>query len=115
MPIYEYSCKKCGDFEVTQRMTDEPLKKCPTCGAKVTKLISHSAFHLKGSGWYLTDYAKNGASKSGASSESKTASDTKDTSSSSSSSETSTSSSTKESPSSPKTTSSATKESSASA
>jgi len=61
MPIYEYSCKKCGNFETMQRITENPLKKCPTCGAKVTKLISHSAFHLKGSGWYMTDYAKNGA------------------------------------------------------
>lgn len=61
MPIYEYACKKCGNFEVTQRITEEPLKKCPTCGTKVTKLISPSAFHLKGSGWYVTDYGKNGA------------------------------------------------------
>ncbi|MGE0683778.1 MAG: FmdB family zinc ribbon protein [Candidatus Binatia bacterium] len=61
MPIYEYACKKCGNFEITQRITEEPLKKCPTCGTKVTKLISSSAFHLKGSGWYMTDYSKNGA------------------------------------------------------
>lgn len=61
MPIYEYACKKCGNFEVTQRITEEPLKKCPTCGTKVAKLISPSAFHLKGSGWYVTDYGKNGA------------------------------------------------------
>ena len=61
MPIYEYSCKKCGNFETMQRITEDPLKKCPTCGAKVTKLISHSAFHLKGSGWYMTDYGKNGS------------------------------------------------------
>jgi putative FmdB family regulatory protein len=115
MPIYEYSCKKCGDFEISQRMTEEPLKKCPTCGAKVTKLISQSAFHLKGSGWYVTDYAKNGASKGSGSSESKTSSDTKETSSTSSTSETAASSSTKESDSSTKTSSSATKESSASA
>ncbi|MGE0823211.1 MAG: FmdB family zinc ribbon protein [Candidatus Binatia bacterium] len=80
MPIYEYSCKKCGEFEATQRMSEDPLKKCPTCGAKVTKLISQSAFHLKGSGWYLTDYAKNGTS-SKSSSESKSPSDTKDSSS----------------------------------
>lgn len=65
MPIYEYSCKKCGNFETMQRITEDPLKKCPTCGAKVTKLISHSAFHLKGSGWYMTDYGKNGAASSG--------------------------------------------------
>ncbi|MBM4257855.1 MAG: zinc ribbon domain-containing protein [Deltaproteobacteria bacterium] len=96
MPIYEYSCKKCGDFEVSQRMTDEALKKCPTCGAKVTKLISQSAFHLKGSGWYMTDYAKNGTNKGSGSSDSKSSSDTKEASSTSSSSETSDSSSTKE-------------------
>lgn len=65
MPIYEYSCKKCGNFETMQRITENPLKKCPTCGAKVTKLISHSAFHLKGSGWYMTDYGKKEASDSG--------------------------------------------------
>jgi len=64
MPIYEYACKKCGNFEVMQRITEESLKKCPTCGTKVTKLISQSAFHLKGSGWYMTDYSKNGANDS---------------------------------------------------
>ena len=115
MPIYEYSCKKCGDFEITQRMTEEPLKKCPTCGAKVTKLISQSAFHLKGGGWYVTDYAKNGASKDKDkdSSDSKPSGDTKETSSNSSSSDTSTSSSTKESSASTKEKSSPAKESSA--
>ncbi len=97
MPIYEYSCKKCGDFEITQRMADEPLKKCPTCGTKVTKLISQSAFHLKGSGWYMTDYAKSATTKSNESSDSKPASDTKETTSTSSSSDTTTSSTTKES------------------
>src|SRR5215475_3734671 len=61
MPIYEYTCKRCGNFETMQGITEAPLKKCPTCGAKVTKLISRSAFHLKGSGWYATDYAKNGS------------------------------------------------------
>ena len=110
MPIYEYSCKKCGDFEITQRMTEEPLKKCPTCGAKVIKLISQSAFHLKGSGWYVTDYAKNGASKDSGGSDSKPSSDTKEASSTSSSSDTSASSSTKESSSSAKENSSSTKE-----
>ena len=93
MPTYEYSCKKCGDFEITQRMADEPLKKCPTCGTKVTKLISQSAFHLKGSGWYMTDYAKNATTKSNESSDSKPASDTKETTSTSSSSDTTTTSS----------------------
>jgi putative FmdB family regulatory protein len=115
MPIYEYSCKKCGDFEVSQRMTEEALKKCPTCGAKVTKLISQSAFHLKGSGWYVTDYAKNGANKGSGSGEGKPSSDSKEAASTSSSSDTSASSSTKESSVSTKEKSSTSKETSASA
>src|SRR5260221_4434871 len=69
MPIYEYMCKKCGNFDIMQRITEDSLKKCPTCGAKVTKLISRSAFHLKGSGWYMTDYGKNGSTKADNSSE----------------------------------------------
>ena len=76
MPVYEYACKKCGEFEVTQRITEDPLKKCPSCGRKVTKLISQSAFHLKGSGWYATDYGKNGKTKSD-SSDTKETKDTK--------------------------------------
>jgi len=60
MPIYEYACEKCGEFEVSQRITDEPLKKCPTCRRKVRKLISNTSFQLKGSGWYVTDYARKG-------------------------------------------------------
>jgi putative FmdB family regulatory protein len=66
MPIYEYSCSKCGEFEVTQRITDEPLRKCPTCRGRVKKLISNTSFQLKGSGWYVTDYGrKGGKEKSG--------------------------------------------------
>jgi len=61
MPIYEYNCCKCGDFEAMQRMSDKPLRQCPTCRGKVTKLISSTSFHLKGSGWYITDYARKGA------------------------------------------------------
>jgi putative FmdB family regulatory protein len=57
MPIYEYSCQSCGTFEVSQRITDKPLKRCPTCKGKVAKLISSTSFQLKGSGWYVTDYA----------------------------------------------------------
>lgn len=71
MPIYEYQCSKCGVFEVTQRITESPLKKCPTCKGKVERIISATSFVLKGSGWYATDYAK---SKS--STEPKTSSDT---------------------------------------
>ena len=66
MPIYEYSCPKCGEFEVTQRITEDALKKCPTCKSKVRKLISSTSFQLKGSGWYVTDYAKKGAGKDAA-------------------------------------------------
>lgn len=69
MPIYEYNCPKCGDFDQMQKITDGPLKKCPTCKAKVTKLISNPAFHLKGGGWYITDY---GRKDGGGGSESKT-------------------------------------------
>ena len=60
MPIYEYHCSKCGDFEVMQKMSDAPLSECPTCHRKVRKLISSTSFQLKGSGWYITDYGKKG-------------------------------------------------------
>ena len=59
MPIYEYNCSKCGVFEVTQRITEDPLKKCPSCRSKVQKLISNTSFQLKGTGWYVTDYGRN--------------------------------------------------------
>ena len=60
MPIYEYECKACGlFFEELQGFNDKPIKKCPECKKnKVEKLISLSAFHLQGSGWYETDYGK---------------------------------------------------------
>jgi putative FmdB family regulatory protein len=58
MPIYEYKCGKCGTFEVTQRITKKPLSRCPTCKGKVKKLISSTSFQLKGTGWYVTDYAR---------------------------------------------------------
>jgi putative FmdB family regulatory protein len=61
MPIYEYQCQKCGTFEVSQRITERSLGKCPTCKAKVKKLISNTSFQLKGTGWYVTDYARKGA------------------------------------------------------
>jgi putative FmdB family regulatory protein len=69
MPIYEYQCQKCGTFEFTQRITDKPLGKCPTCKGKVKKLISNTSFQLKGTGWYVTDYARKekGASEKSAS------------------------------------------------
>jgi putative FmdB family regulatory protein len=58
MPIYEYQCGKCGTFEATQRITERPLRRCPTCRGKVKKLISNTSFQLKGTGWYVTDYAR---------------------------------------------------------
>lgn len=71
MPIYEYLCRKCGEFEVSQRITDDPLTRCPTCRAKVKKLISNTSFQLKGSGWYATDYARKSEGKAAESGESK--------------------------------------------
>ena len=56
MPIYEYRCNNCGQFEIVQKITERALKRCPTCQSKVTKLISNTSFQLKGSGWYVTDY-----------------------------------------------------------
>ena len=58
MPIYEYQCPKCGTFELMQRITDPPVRKCPTCKGKVERLVSRTSFVLKGSGWYATDYAR---------------------------------------------------------
>jgi putative FmdB family regulatory protein len=61
MPIYEYNCLDCHhEFEVIQKFSDPPLAQCPSCSGKVQKLISRSAFHLKGEGWYVTDYARKG-------------------------------------------------------
>jgi len=65
MPIYEYRCQDCHhEFERMQKFSDPPVAACPACEGAVQKLISRSAFHLKGSGWYVTDYARNGGPKS---------------------------------------------------
>ena len=68
MPIYEYACEKCGhEFEREQRITDAPVKTCPRCRArKVRRLISRTAFVLKGSGWYSDLYASPKPGKEGA-------------------------------------------------
>jgi putative FmdB family regulatory protein len=59
MPLYEYQCDACGHrFETIQKFSDLPIETCPKCGGAVKKLQSAPAFHLKGSGWYVTDYAK---------------------------------------------------------
>ena len=58
MPIYEYECNKCGNIEeALQKFSDKPLTKCKHCSGRLHKLVSQSAFHLKGTGWYVTDYA----------------------------------------------------------
>ena len=67
MPLYEYQCKKCKHrFEKIQSFSDAPIKKCPECGAAVEKLFSAPAVHFKGSGFYVTDYAKKAAAETGA-------------------------------------------------
>ena len=59
MPIYEYVCQKCGrKTEVLQRLSEKPLKICPHCGGRLKKAISAPAIQFKGSGWYVTDYAR---------------------------------------------------------
>ena len=59
MPIYEYKCEKCGEiFEVVQKINEPPLKKCIKCGGMVVKILSPPAIQFKGSGWYITDYAR---------------------------------------------------------
>lgn len=68
LPIYEYACESCNkQTERLQKIFDPPLAKCPDCGGRVRKLISSAGLHFKGSGWYVTDYAKkkgNGESSS---------------------------------------------------
>jgi putative FmdB family regulatory protein len=65
MPIYEYKCHQCGQkFEVRQRISEDPLKTHESCGGEVERLISAPALHFKGTGWYVTDYAKSGKSPS---------------------------------------------------
>jgi putative FmdB family regulatory protein len=61
MPLYEYACDRCGKtLEVLQKYSDQPLTVHDNCGGALEKLISRSAFKLKGSGWYATDYASSG-------------------------------------------------------
>lgn len=65
MPLYEYLCKKCGHrFEKIRKFSDKPITKCPECGGKVEQLVSAPAVQFKGSGWYVTDYAKKGTTPS---------------------------------------------------
>jgi putative FmdB family regulatory protein len=86
MPNYEYLCKNCGHrFEQIRKFSDKPLRKCPECGGVIEQVISAPAVQFKGSGWYVTDYAKKGTGSAGPSSSSegdggtKEAKDSKDT------------------------------------
>jgi putative FmdB family regulatory protein len=66
MPLYEYRCDACGhQFEVIQKFSDAPIDVCPACGkGPVAKLLSSPAIQFKGSGWYITDYARKDGAKS---------------------------------------------------
>ena len=77
MPLYEYQCQACGRrLERIQKFSDPPLETCPHCGGKLEKLISSPAIQFKGSGWYITDYARKGeSSKDKGSSSSKDSAD----------------------------------------
>ena len=82
MPLYDYQCDACAHrFEVIQKFSDPPVDVCPKCGGQVKKLLSSPAIQFKGSGWYITDYARKGdtGGSTPASSESKpeTKTDTK--------------------------------------
>ena len=90
MPLYEYECERGHRFELIVKFSDPPLEICPTCGATVRKLMSSPAIQFKGSGWYITDYARKGADSkdskdtketkpSGEAGESKESKETKDT------------------------------------
>jgi len=71
MPNYEYLCKNCGHrFEQIRKFSDKQLRKCPECGGVIEQVISAPAVQFKGSGWYVTDYAKKGAGSAGSSSSS---------------------------------------------
>ncbi len=75
MPLYEYQCDTCAHrFEVIQKFSDAAIEVCPKCGGPVKKLLSSPAIQFKGSGWYITDYAKKGSDSATtpASSETKT-------------------------------------------
>ena len=81
MPLFEYKCPRCGRFEILQKYTDPSLMACPTCGKEVHRLLSAPAIQFKGTGWYITDYARKSSGGDGAegspSSSSKEAKDTK--------------------------------------
>jgi putative FmdB family regulatory protein len=80
MPLYEYQCDNCGHrFEKIQKFSDPPVEQCPKCGSSVHKLMSSPAFQFKGSGWYVTDYAKKDTKEAKESKESKASTESTET------------------------------------
>ncbi len=78
MPLYEYECKKCHHrFERIQKFSDPHVKKCPKCGGSIEQVISAPAVQFKGSGWYVTDYAKKSSTGSASSSNGDSSKDSK--------------------------------------
>ena len=78
MPLYEYECNDNGHrFERIQKFSDPPIAVCPTCGSAVRKLLSSPAIQFKGTGWYITDYAKKSGSVESSSSSSSSPSSSK--------------------------------------
>ena len=66
VPIYEYQCQECGTrTEVLQKLSDPPVEKCVSCGGQMKKLMSAPAIQFKGSGWYITDYARKNSAPAG--------------------------------------------------
>ena len=77
MPIYEYRCQTCNEvFEVRQKFSDEPIATHAVCGGHAKRLLSTPQFHFKGSGFYITDYAKAGSKQDGSKTETKSESKT---------------------------------------
>jgi len=79
MPLYEYQCESCNNrFERIQKFSDPPIETCPVCGkGPVRKLLSSPAIQFKGSGWYITDYAKKSSSEGGSKGSTETTSEKK--------------------------------------
>ena len=66
MPLYEYQCRRCKHrFERIRKFSDRALRTCPECGGRLEQLVSASSVQFKGSGWYVTDYARKGSGKGG--------------------------------------------------
>jgi putative FmdB family regulatory protein len=76
LPLYEYECPKDGTFEQVRKFSDPPLAACPTCGGPIEKLVSAPAIQFKGTGWYVTDYARKSSGDGGK--EGKDSKDSKD-------------------------------------